>query len=761
MRSLFLLRGVPGSGKSTWIKNNGLEPYTLSADNIRTMFQSPVINECGDLEISQDNDGCVWKLLMQLLQRRMSKGELVIVDATHYRNNMFSRYKKIAQRYRYRVYAVDFSDVPLSTALSRNRARDKYKFVPEEHIVKMNAMLQLEHEPRGWVKLITRNEAIRLINSKEPFDYNGYDKLTIFGDIHGCYDPLKEWFDKNPFSEKTAYIFTGDYIDRGLQNKETLEFLSGLTNKKNVLFLEGNHERWLRLWLNYGDEALMPVKKNDDFDTLSKHIYSRQFIKYTLPEIKDMDIKPLKEFCQKLGQYAYVSFGDKNIFVCHGGIPVVPDLRVSTEQLINGTGKYNSVELLYYAWKKKNNKDTILVHAHRSGNVKNHAQQSENIYSLCEEVEFGGKLRVLTITKDETGKTHDFIVDYVKNNNPAKRNVTEEGLLNSTDNEDNDSDSIVDKIRSSKYVIRKKFNDGFSSYNFSRYAFNKRIWNNVTCKARGLFIDDSTDKVVMRSYDKFFAINEMPETKLEHLKERLVFPLNCFKKENGFLLMMAYVNGKLQIASKSTVLGDYVGYGKEVFEKLPQRTQEKTIEYLKNNDATMVFECISKKDNTHPIYYTKEHLYLLDIIENNFVYKKEPYWTVKQIAEDIGLEYKKLLVTFNSYDEFLSFKKDHDSESAHAYEPSHEGFVFEDANGFMFKYKLPFYRFWKYWRRNIERIKKDPHYLPPITSKRDVDIYATVKDLLNTLSKEEFQKLSIVDVEKHHYKDKLVAAEYK
>lgn len=149
------------------------------------------------------------------------------------------------------------------------------------------------------------------------------------------------------------------------------------------------------------------------------------------------------------------------------------------------------------------------------------------------------------------------------------------------------------------------------------------------------------------------------------------------------------------------------------------------------------------------------------IIENNFVYKKEPYWTVKQIAEDIGLEYKKLLVTFNSYDEFLSFKKDHDSESAHAYEPSHEGFVFEDANGFMFKYKLPFYRFWKYWRRNIERIKKDPHYLPPITSKRDVNIYATVKDLLNTLSKEEFQKLSIVDVEKHHYKDKLVAAEYK
>lgn len=39
MRTLVLLRGLPGVGKSTWIKEQGLEPYTLSADQIRLLTQ--------------------------------------------------------------------------------------------------------------------------------------------------------------------------------------------------------------------------------------------------------------------------------------------------------------------------------------------------------------------------------------------------------------------------------------------------------------------------------------------------------------------------------------------------------------------------------------------------------------------------------------------------------------------------------------------------------------------------------------------------
>ena len=53
MRTLLLLRGIQASGKSTWIKENNLEAYTLSADNIRLNIANPVLLEDGSYEISQ------------------------------------------------------------------------------------------------------------------------------------------------------------------------------------------------------------------------------------------------------------------------------------------------------------------------------------------------------------------------------------------------------------------------------------------------------------------------------------------------------------------------------------------------------------------------------------------------------------------------------------------------------------------------------------------------------------------------------------
>ncbi len=41
MRKSFILRGAMASGKSTFIKNNNLEDYTLNPDKIRLMYNSP------------------------------------------------------------------------------------------------------------------------------------------------------------------------------------------------------------------------------------------------------------------------------------------------------------------------------------------------------------------------------------------------------------------------------------------------------------------------------------------------------------------------------------------------------------------------------------------------------------------------------------------------------------------------------------------------------------------------------------------------
>lgn len=35
-----------------------------------------------------------------------------------------------------------------------------------------------------------------------PLNYSHFEKVVIFGDLHGCMDPLEKYFLVNPFNEK-------------------------------------------------------------------------------------------------------------------------------------------------------------------------------------------------------------------------------------------------------------------------------------------------------------------------------------------------------------------------------------------------------------------------------------------------------------------------------------------------------------------------------------------------------------------------------
>ena len=98
MRQLVLLRGVMGVGKTTWIKENNLEPFTLSPDSIRTMFCSPEVKLNGVIGISQKNESKVWKLLMEMLEERMQRGDFTVVDATHVKQSAISNYKELCKK---------------------------------------------------------------------------------------------------------------------------------------------------------------------------------------------------------------------------------------------------------------------------------------------------------------------------------------------------------------------------------------------------------------------------------------------------------------------------------------------------------------------------------------------------------------------------------------------------------------------------------------------------------------------------------------
>lgn len=147
MRILLLLRGSAGCGKSTWIEKNGLKPYALSADDIRLLCQSPIMQVDGKDGISQNNEKIVWKTLFNLLETRMQRGEFTVIDATNSKTVEMNRYKEMCSTYRYRIYCVDFTDIPIEETKRRNANREPLKRVPDEVIDKMYSRFATQKNP--------------------------------------------------------------------------------------------------------------------------------------------------------------------------------------------------------------------------------------------------------------------------------------------------------------------------------------------------------------------------------------------------------------------------------------------------------------------------------------------------------------------------------------------------------------------------------------------------------------------------------------
>ena len=673
MRNLVILRGCPGSGKSTWVKEMGLENYTLCADTLRMLTESPIIVETEQREaISQKNDKYVWQLLFELLEKRMSRGEFVVVDATHSRSSDFSRYNNLCEKYRYRRYYVDFTNVPIEICKERNLKRENYKRVPENVIDKMYSRFKTQGKTSGWVE-VSKDNFWNEIGIK-LFDMNKYNKIHIFGDIHGCLNPLVHYFENEPYSENDMYIFCGDYTDRGIQNKETLEALMKLSEKRNTLFLEGNHERWVNYYAN--DEI--------------EEVKSKTFLKKTLGEIIDIDKKELRSFYRKIGQMAYFTFDDKKYFVTHGGLSYMPENLnlVATDQMIHGVGDYNvNIDEIW----SNNYTDTIQVHGHR--NTFDIDNISERSYNLEGKVEFGGYLKVLQL---EHGYSPKMI--YVKNDHFAPEKEV---------NEFNEcrtklSMSTLEQLRVSNDIRETVLDNNISSFNFTRNVFYSKRWNNLTCKARGLFIDTEKDKVVARGYEKFFNVNENDSTKLEHLLTKFKDKkITCYKKENGFLGIMSYVNGELFIASKSTNQGTYADYFRKIYEN-SDIEKEKLIEYLKNNNVSLTFEVIDIENDPHIIEYDKSQIILLDIIHNDYEFKREPYKNVVKLAEEINCKCKSIYIEFDNVRDFHSWYLENTDENDLS-KNDIEGVVIE-CGDIMTKLKFPYYNFWKSMRRVKEQV---------------------------------------------------------
>ena len=681
MRTLLLMRGAPGSGKSTWIKENNLEQYTLSPDTIRVMCSSLELQPNGDYKISQNqnNEKVVWEMLFKLLEHRMSRGEFTVVDATCSKTKDITKYKELASNYRYRMYIVDFTDVPLETCLKQNKMRDEYKQVPEEAIRNIYSRFEGQQVPSG-VKLIKRNEFDKVLET--PIDLSSYNKLVFIGDIHGCYDTLMKYF-KNGIKDDTEYIFLGDYIDRGTQNAEVLKFLYSIKDKENVCLIEGNHERNIKMF-------------GDNIDNTP----SKQFNNYTRKELikKEFSRREARELYRKFRQCSHIYYNGIEILACHGGIPNLNKnlLFTPTRDFIHGVGTYSDYLTVTDSWMKQTKENQYLIHGHR--NVESSPIDiADRVFNLEGRVEFGGQLRIVEL--DKNLNWNSILIDSIQPNKEEQKEEETKPL------------TPLEELRNNPFINEKDLGNDISSFNFTREAFFDRNWNKQTILARGLFLNNKTGDVVARSYEKFFNVNEVHETELASLKNTLIFPLEVYVKENGFLGIVSYYNDELFIATKSTNTGDY----KEWFSKLLEPHKERIIKAYKKikflKDYSLVFEVIDVDNDPHIIKYDKSKLVLLDIIKNKIEFSKIDYLTLREVALTIGVEYKEIYYKLlNNWEEFKELYNNIQDYNYIYNGKRVEGFVIQDCKGFMFKLKTEYYKEWKKLREVAQSTLKNGSY---------------------------------------------------
>lgn len=681
MRKLVILRGAQGCGKSTFIKEHNLENFTLSADQIRLMYSSPEMNINYQEDIPQFNNKKVWNLLYELLEERMKRGEFTIVDAVHAAaKESFTKYKKLAEKYRYRLYIIDFTSIPKDIVYTRNKGREIFKIVPQSSIDKSYKLFAKETPPSSF-KVISPENFDEIINTN-PRNFDKYENIHIIGDIHGCYSALIKYFEEYPINMQDAYIFTGDYFDRGIENYETLKYLLNLMKNDNMIFLVGNHEDKLYKYA-CGDEFKM------DYD-----------IKNTIAEFESHNLEKsiIRGFIKQLSQISFIDFHGNKYLISHGGIPYIPKKSLdfySTNSFIYGIDKYDiNIDSIYNDFMEKEDKKIFQVHAHRNFYK---IKYDEYPYSLNLEgdIEHGGYLRVLNLQASGAISCTEIKNDIYNPNLIEETNVY----------------NLINDFKSNKYVNEKDLGNNISSFNFSREAFSNHIWDNMTTKARGLFIDTLNNKIIARSYNKFFKINERKETNLDDLSHTLVYPANFYLKYNGFLGILSAKDNELFFASKSTNDGPFVEYFKNIFYKSFNESQIKSIKQkIIENNLSFIFEVIDPLNDPHIIEYPESKIVLLDMINNSSEYSKVSYDELKDFGSINDIEVKELAYTTNSIDEFYDIYKKVTEDNYKLNDNYIEGFVIEDQSSFMVKTKTVYYDRWKRLRAIMERAIKNNDY---------------------------------------------------
>ncbi len=215
MNTVFFLKGLPASGKTTWAKEllaKRQNVKRINKDDLRFMLDDGVW--------SKKREWFIIKVRNQLISSALSDGCDVIVDDTNLHPKHLETIEDIAKCYGARVELVDFTSVPVDECIKRDQKRARY--VGEKVISDM------------YYRYLSVVEPIKDVDGLLPawiFDIDG--TLALHGDKRSVYD-----------TEKCE----GDLV-----NESVRTVLNNIKQPRNIFLLSGREdkfrdktERWLK-----------------------------------------------------------------------------------------------------------------------------------------------------------------------------------------------------------------------------------------------------------------------------------------------------------------------------------------------------------------------------------------------------------------------------------------------------------------------------------------------------------------------------------
>lgn len=715
MRLLFMLRGMQGSGKSYDIKRLNLENYTLSADTIRIMNGALIPYSDNGSIIDNFNDDTVWPQLMQMLENRMIYGQTTILDTTGLYDT--KKIQDMAKAYRYRVIDIVYDKFNIDECYNNVISRKYNNRIEYDVLLKFQTrLIEFKKQHKNY-----ETDLESSLNKWDTFyfqeeTFNKYDDICVIPDLHGSWLVFNDFLKENNMlhDKNTAYIFLGDYIDRGEDNVSMIDALIWIAELENVYLIMGNHDLRLFYWA-----FDVPYSSGNNFKKTIAEIESKKSKK----EIENIK-KSLRKISNTVKDYLFFDFKGQKYFLNHSGIekltPHFPACFLNGKKTYGykeDSDTYESYIKVGSKW-QQNHRDIIQIFGHRNCFPKQLEQGikiNENAYCLECNVEYGDAL-ITFYLKEKHVKSYE---------NPAKK-----------------SKKIIENLKD--IVQEKEFKEhNLKSINFTKNVFHKKIWNDITIKARGLYRYIDSGEIAGRGYPKFFNAGEHIETKIENWIKNVEYPVYFYKKYNGFLGIVFYnkTTNALEFATKSIAYGKK--YNKYLEELFTDEQKEYVKEVSKKYNVTFLFECIHLKDNDeHPVKTEKSEIILLDILENKeeTIYRDDLKGSLFKQKELLSMadNQKDLLKHINYYSESIDI--------------DYEGVVLQDKNHNMLKIKSIFYRAKKLVRavsytKNIKVAENS--YNPVVINSL---AFLAAKDLIRTNSLNKWHELNIDDFKEYYNK---------